>query len=295
MNDDTIDAIRRVNPVPVELPAPPIEPLLSRLGASVPRTPRRIGGSGWLVAALSGAVTIAVVVLALVLVGPGRSPTMTTQPPRAVVPAAARPLASILAVLRRPPTVADRNHLLRQMLKRDAQNPTTLGVLGRPVVSLLRFATVAPWGAKIYLVPFLPPTAAAERRLPPKDRGVTTPTTATLATFPDNGADVVAAEIEGGRDIGNMAYGARHPSAQARARWVMIVPDGVTKVAIWQLTTTATQSPKPIVAAVHNNVAAFVAPSLTQPGKELWYGPNGHIVKHIHDASSCAPPLGSCD
>jgi hypothetical protein len=239
-------------------------------------------------------VAIAVVVVALVLVGRDRSPMTPGPPPGAAVPAAARPLTSILAVLRRPPTVADHNHVLLQMLRRE-QNPKTLAVLGRPVLSLLRLATIAPWGAKIYLVPFLPPTAGAKRRLPGQDRGVTTPDTATLTSFPATGVSGGRAEIEGGRVIGNMAYDARGDSAQARARWVMVVPDGVAKVAIWQLGTASTQpTTKPIVATVHNNVAAFVAPSLTKPGKELWYGPNGNIVKHIHNASSCAPPLGSC-
>ena len=91
----------------------------------------------------------------------------------------------------------------------------------------------------------------------------------------------------------------------------MVVPDGVAKMALWYPTGSIANRPrhpaapgsKPVIATVHNNIAAFIAPDrfdrphrdpFARPGQELWYGSNGKIVERIDNASSCGPPLGSC-
>lgn len=281
--------------------------------------------------ALGAAVPVAAVVLAIALLGhsgsqqPPPSDVGPTVPPfSAALPpatkAAVRPLTSILGVLRRPQTAADRNPALIGYLRRQNRNSFTVAVEGLPVLSLMRLATVTPWGQRVYVVPFLPPTAAEKRRLPRKYRTggsqLAPPTTATLQIFPMSGNKVTdffgngapAAVINGGRVIGNGAYDTKvynHPR-----QVIMIVPDGVARVALWYPTGSIANHPKhpitpgskPVVATVHDNVAAFIAPRrfkrphdfFGQAGQEIWYGPDGNVVKRIDNASSCGPPLDSC-
>lgn len=74
MTDEVLDAIRRVDPCPDQLPGPPIEMVLRRLHDQAPdpalpgaRSGRRRIGTA--TAILSGLVTVSVAVLALVLLG----------------------------------------------------------------------------------------------------------------------------------------------------------------------------------------------------------------------------------
>ena len=103
MTNDLFERLSRANPVPDELPAPPIEPVLERLGGAPRRSsaPRRVGAA---LAGVAGvAVTVAVVTIAL---GVGGHPKAG---PSAGVPATARALVAELGVLRRPQTAADRD------------------------------------------------------------------------------------------------------------------------------------------------------------------------------------------
>jgi len=89
MPDDVLERLRRANPVPDELPAPPLEPLLDRLEATPARRPaRRLAG----VVGLSLAVAVVVLVagVAFVLAGHGH---------RATSPAATAPTRSSSVVL----------------------------------------------------------------------------------------------------------------------------------------------------------------------------------------------------
>jgi hypothetical protein len=74
MSDWLIDAIRRVDPCPNELPAPPIEDVLRRLreeppGAEPVSTGRRRPARGAAALVLSSAVVLATAVLAIVVLG----------------------------------------------------------------------------------------------------------------------------------------------------------------------------------------------------------------------------------
>jgi hypothetical protein len=223
-------------------------------------------------------------------------------------------------VLRRPQTAADRNAVLIHSLRGQDRKSFSLALQGSPVWSLIRLATVTPWGQRLYVVPFLPPTAAAKRRLPRKYRTggsqITTATTVTLQpylisgntiTYFNGGAD--PAEIDGGRAVGDGAYDTNvynHPR-----QVIMVVPDGVAKVALWYPTGSIANHPRhpitpgsqPVVATVHDNIAAFIAPRrferphhgpFSEAGQEIWYGPGGNVVKRIDNANSCGPPLGAC-
>jgi hypothetical protein len=300
MSDDTIEVIRGVNPFPVELPAPAIEPLLARLDAEQTTASRdrpRPRYGGLILGACATAVTVAVALAALVLLShghPRQSTNRYSQPS-----AQARELTSILGVLRRPQTKADRDPALIRELRRGARNKYSLAIEGRPVLSLMRLATIAPWGQRIYVVPFLAPTEQAKKGLPRRDQGAAVASTAALTTYPVTAGNGVRAEIEGGRDIGNGDYA---HGEKPGSRWVMVVPDGVAKVALWPATGSIAQHPrhpttpgsKPIIVTVHNNIAAFHAPRFHAPGQEIWYRPNGTIVKRIANANSCGPPLGNC-
>jgi hypothetical protein len=192
--------------------------------------------------------------------------------------AAVRSLTSSLGVLRRPQTTADRNPVLIRELRHDYHESKYaalhVGLSGLPVVSLMRLAAVAPWGQRICVVPFLPPTAAQKRRLPSKWSGTATRTTVTRQIFAPSGnrityffgSGAAPAFIEGGRAIGNGAYDTKaynHPR-----QVIMVVPDGVAKVAQWYPTGSIANHPKhpitpgskPVIAAVHDNIAAFIAP-----------------------------------
>jgi hypothetical protein len=123
------------------------------------------------------------------------------------------------------------------------------------------------------------------------------------------GTAAAPAYIKGGRALGSGAYDTKvynHPR-----RVIMVVPDGVAKVALWYPTGSIANHPKhpitpgskPVVATVHNNIAAFIAPRrferphhepFSEVGQEIRYGPDGNVVKRIDNANSCGPPLGGC-
>jgi hypothetical protein len=76
MNDKTLERLRRENPFPQTLSAPPIEPLLGRLGDRRSGSqPRRRVTFGRVVEAAGVAVVIAVVVLVVIVVGRGHRAT----------------------------------------------------------------------------------------------------------------------------------------------------------------------------------------------------------------------------
>jgi hypothetical protein len=297
-----------------------------RLANPVPAR-RRMRARAVALGALAAAVPVAAVVLVIaLLVHSGSQPAPSAVRPNAppfsaalspATKAAVRPLTSILGVLRRPQTAADRNAVLTRYLRREDRNPVFAGNFGLPVLSLMRLATGTAWGQRVYVVPFLPPTAAEKRRLPRKYRSGGTPTTATLQLLPMSGNNVTdfygdgatAAVINGGRALGNGAYDTKvynHPR-----QVIMVVPDGVAKVALWYPTGSIANHPKhpitpgstPVVATVHDNIAAFIAPRrferphhgpFSEAGQEIWYGPDGKVVKRIDNANSCGPPLGAC-
>ena len=210
---------------------------------------------------------------------------------------ASRPLLSILGVLRRPQTSADRNPALLRELREQSHSRTLSVIAGKPVISLVRLATVAPWGAKIFLVPYRPLTRQAIAKLPPMQQVVAHAAKMSLMIYATGltSGNQPAAEIEGGRDLANSATGRSD-------QFAMVVPDGVARVALWNATGSIRAHPhplvpphsKPIIVTVHDNVAAVRSRKFGSVGREIWYGPSGQIVKRIANASSCAPPLGNC-
>lgn len=201
--------------------------------------------------------------------------------------AAARPLTSILAVLRRPQTAADLPPAMRERLARLSRGHLP-GLFGSPVPSLARFAGTAPWGQRIYLVPYLPPTAKQAAQLPAAQRPVVHATTVVLSIIPlDTGFGITPEYVKDG--------GAWQGNSDEPHRFVLAFPDGVARVEIWPSDSVGDHphplvppGSKPIVRAVRDNVVAFQTRRAFSPGRELWYGPSGKVVKVIANASSCA-------
>jgi hypothetical protein len=198
---------------------------------------------------------------------------------------------SILGILRRPQAPDDLTPAVRQQVVK-AVVRATLGLTGPPILSLVRFAITTPWGQRIYLIPYLPPTTRQMAKLPAKYRnGHLLPTTATFSLYPITSAFATPSALKTtGVWGGNVGGG----------RFVFVVPDGVARVAIWPSTGSIRNDPhplmparsKPIVLTIHNNAAAFQTRHAFRPGQEIWYGPSGKIIKRIDNASSCA--LAGC-
>jgi hypothetical protein len=228
---------------------------------------------------------------------PPASPTVLVRQ-AAVRPAAVRPVTSILGVLRRPQTQADRDPTLLWQLARQARDPVAVGLLGTPLASFVRRATVAPWGQRIFLTVNLSRTRRQLARLPAKWRGVTVVHQVSVAMYPLSSGQAIPAVIEAGRAWADeSSHGSRH----ADDRFVFLIPDGVGEIALWNATSIAAhphplvrRHSQPVRVNVHGNVAAFSSKAFRSPGHEVWYGPTGNVVRRIPNASSCAPPLGNC-
>lgn len=135
-------------------------------------------------------------------------------------PPAYRPLTSILGVLRRPQTDADRDPALLKTLRRQAHYRALSVSDGKPVIALVRLATVAPWGAKLFLVPYRPLSRRSIAALPAKPRVVARATRMSLVIYSagTTSGNQTAAQIHGGRDLAT-------PETRRSDRYVMVLPE----------------------------------------------------------------------
>ncbi len=180
-------------------------------------------------AAAAGAVIVALAALALLGGGGGGHPAST---------AAATPRAKLLttlAVLRRPQTAADRS--LPELSIAHPPHAGLQPLLGTPDHGLVRLATTAPWGAKVFLVPIRP---LVPGRLPsggtadaPLKVGANKGESITVLGGPGGTATsasgFTAADIAQGRAVVDEAGSGR---ARHAIRFLVVVPDGVAKVGL---------------------------------------------------------------
>ncbi|HEY2769802.1 MAG TPA: hypothetical protein VGI87_04510 [Solirubrobacteraceae bacterium] len=175
-------------------------------------------------------------------------------------------LIQLLAVLRRPQTKADRNPAMLRTIERQPQWSPYVANGSRPDLALVRLGTIGPWGARILLVPFTPPTSVphctgTERacaRPPPREE--------TLAVFPSSGARKwTAAQI---------AAGVAFTQTPSDGRWIIVVPDAVTRVAF------VLSDRRPTV-VVRGNVAAVQGHAGERIDAALWYGAHGRLLRRI--------------
>ena len=291
MNDDPLAMLER------EL----VAAARRRAGGAVPSVPRAMTARWSLGAVVAAAIAGSSVLLALgavILLGGHARPT----PVPAAAAASRRQLIDILGVLRRPQTAADRNPTLLRELGRSGPALALLG--GTPDMPLIRLAGVTPWGQKVFVVPLKPPTAQPVartlRRFPRFPRSLAhlmlshRPAGETVELFAGGGdSPETAAQVEAsGTALLEGAPGGapkRDPGLQAPVRGVVLVPDGVAKIAILlprqQIPGDPPYAhPLTVDVPIHDNVGWFeVNRYIDAVGFEhmIWYGPSGVVVKRI--------------
>jgi hypothetical protein len=242
--------------------------------------------------ALLVSCSLAIVVGAVVLLHGNRprpAANATGSASQAAAGPTAQPLVRTLGVLRRAQTRTDRDPGLLRIF--DGHRSFTAAV-GSPVVSLIRLATVTPWGSKVFLVPLKPLTARAIAKLPVELRAPALRTLRrqgnvdSLAVFelgraPGGGVCcATATQIE---KVGDNFWG------YGPTRALLVVPDGVSRVTLMLPRPVpggrADQSPRTVTATVHSNVVAFeIHRAVNDPFSNMtWYGPTGEVVKRIHN------------
>lgn len=285
MSDDPIALLERelvgaarrraaAGPVPEVLPWPRARRRRTRVGDALSA------------AAAAGAVIVALAALALLGGGGGGHPAST---------AAASPrdkLLATLGVLRRLQRPADLG--LPELSRGHASHPVFQPLLGTPDRLLIRLATTAPWGAKVYLVPFRPLT---RRRVP---RGwtayvplrVRVARGESLSIFGGPGGrgssllGFTAADIVKGKAVVDESGtgAARRP-----IRFLVVVPDGVANVQIaflrgpYQHATSTSERFIFDQERVHGNIVAFqqVGAKLGRPRLMVWLNARDKAVGRI--------------
>jgi hypothetical protein len=291
MNDDPLAMLER------EL----VAAARRRAGGAVPSVPRAMTARWSLGAVVAAAIAGSSVLLALgavILLGGHARPT----PVPAAAAASRRQLIDILGVLRRPQTAADLDPTLLRELRRPGPALALIG--GAPDIPLIRLAGVTPWGQKIFVVPLKPPTAQSVartlRRFPHFPRSLAhlmlshRPAGETVElSAGGGGGPETAAQIEasGAALLEGAPGGApkRDPGLQAPARGFVLVPDGVSKVALLLPRQEipgdpAYAHPLTVEIPIHDNVGWFeVNRYIDAVGFEhmVWDGPSGHIVKRV--------------
>jgi hypothetical protein len=271
---ELVSAARRraaAGPVPAVLPWPRA------------RRRRIRAGDALSAAAAAGAVVVALAALALLGGGGGGHPAST---------AAATPrdkLIATLAVLRRPQTRADLT--LPELSRARTPHAVFQPLLGTPDRPLIRLATTAPWGAKVYVVPFRPLARGRVRSgwtaYAPLNARAAQRETITVFGGPGGRGETMrgltAQDIAQGRGVVDEAGSG--PTRHS-IRFLVVVPDGVAKV-----TVVFAQPPVPgantiesvDTRAAHGNVAAFQELG-TQPARPwlmTWESRTGKVIKRI--------------
>lgn len=242
---------------------------LADRAASPTRRRRRRLPAGALPTTLAVAAAVAVAAIAIITLG-NRSHTSTSPESPPVPPAASR-LVAELAVLRRPQTPADLNSTYLDLFLRNGVATPPRGRLGQPIRSLIRLATITPWGEKVFLVPLIESDGRA-----------------TLALIAGGSSCCsTAADVAEGQ--AGMLSGSGGPGGVSRNSVVNVFPDGVAKVTILLPRQGIPGEPAykhelAITVPVRDNVAAFQttrsADSINFQDM-IWYGPDGNVVRRI--------------
>jgi hypothetical protein len=286
--------IREADPAR-KLVIPPADPSdVHRLSRGPHRSLGRLAGALW-----GGvAVAVALAVAAIALIAGGHRQGATTRPTPA--PSTAGPLSSILGVLRRPQTAADRAALLepavasyQAALERyraaeaiHAVTPKERLILrlrarqlraARVPDPLARLAAVTPWGEEMILVPY---RAGRSEEL--------CMDFAFVGGMGGGGGNcgLTAALIEAGQGWSLEGAGREFAGGSTGVRLFIVVPDGVAKVA-FVLSRGSGVAGGPVyrhslsvLVPVHNNVAFVQVNRQCCDGRVTrWYAADGRLIK----------------
>jgi hypothetical protein len=254
----------------------------------VSRPARRRSSLGAFAAVVMAGLAVVVALGALVALHRHEPSSRPAPAAHHVVPGR-RQLIAILGVLRRPQTKAD---LSRRILP---TTPFPLSAMeGEPDLPLVRFATTAPWGEKLYLVPSRPPTAAelaiAARRFPQihAQNHVHDETLAVMSAGGGGGGSDAAA-IEAGSAMQIEGAGHSFAGGSTKTRFILVVPDGVTRVEFY-FPPQAIPAGGPVyrhslavTVPVNANIAAVEVNRQFAGGEPalIWYGAAGQVIKRI--------------
>lgn len=292
MSDHTMDQIRSANPFPSELPAPPIEDVWRRLEskpardswdrhaglAAGRRAAARLPSLSGVGLALSAVPVVAILVLAVVLLGHARRSTkhgVASGPTQAAIASSStRALIAELGILRQPQTAAARVFNSSPIVAR----PPAMRPPHRLIPSLTRVVTL-PDGGRLFLY-VAPPASVGppvyglgyEEAYPGSSGGGCCTTAGALRMPRGPGPDQFAS----GRDRHTM-YFEVVPDGVARVHWVFprhpVEPSGVPSSV-----TPAFAAPLSVNVVVHDNVAAVRLPQRGLATSDTWYAPDGHVT-----------------
>ena len=189
-------------------------------------------------------------------------------------------VVGIVGVLRHPQTRSDLDRRALEQISL-ASGSRARAWWGTPVRSLIRLATVTPWGDKVFLAAFRPPSRASFERVSARLGFSAALRRRDLNRLTRLGYAVGIVVLgKGGsccESVASIEAGAAAlQSGPSPNTVVLLVPDGVAKVTL--------QLNPPVTATVRDNVAAFVVRQHVENlslGKMIWYGPTGVIVKRI--------------
>jgi hypothetical protein len=246
---------------------------------------RRSSGGAFAAVVLSG-VAVAVALGALVsLRGHRAAPAPSVRPPAASV-RGRQQLLDILGVLRRPQTKVD----LSGPWFREAGVPFARRLGATVDRSLIRRATLTPWGDAVYLIPLRPSARTGRGRL--QMEGV--------SVFVGSGGDCcsTATDLETSGDLSWGGAGRAFAGGSTKTQYVLVVPDDVARVEFY-FPPEAIPAGGPVyhhslavTVPVRDNVAAVQVTRQCCSGAPatIWFRSNGTVVKRIGSTSPRPSP-----
>jgi hypothetical protein len=198
-------------------------------------------------------------------------------------------LVRLLGVVRRPQTSADRNPAVLVAIRRLPSSRFSAQFGSRPDAPLIRLVGVAPWGGKLYLVPFAAPTSEPQCEgtgracayLPPQE---------TIA--------VSGAGFTGAFTLASISAGSALVGSPGTGHWALVVPDGVSRVAfMWPrqdlLTNVVYATKLRLTARVHANVAAVRTHRDEAVRAMILYSATGKVLKRVGQFANLDTVAGS--
>lgn len=200
-------------------------------------------------------------------------------------------LVALLGVLRRAPSAADRDPGLTRRLAVLANRSNCRGLVAD--APLIRFAGVTPWGQRIFVVPFKPPTCkpapctGTQRACaaPPPDEETVRLLSDTGGTPLYNPYPPLSSTPENVAEGPGVVLAAQE--ALPPIRELMLVPDGVRRVEFvfprHPPFGPAHHATLRVFVLVHDNLAAVQVNRSDLGQSVAWYGPEGKPIKRFGD------------